>query len=372
MMKGKRFCLSDRAAVFLGLGLLLAAGLFALLWPHTEFSDAERRYLSASPSVPSLTAWKTDKEVESYLSDRVPFRPVLVGLDSCVQVATGRRTLLETWPVAGAFLEQPVKGTADKTARRLEQFGALAEKTGATWQVVVPRSHGYLLKDRMNGLLKTQYETEDTIYEVLEADDHFIDALPAGTDAEETYYRTDHHWTLAGAWLAYKACCEADGLPVIPLEDFELSSFDGFYGTTRSRSGLPALRGDTLECAEPAGTVTMTVLDDGTVYDHLIFPEQAETYDGYAVYLNGNHGMIEIVNPDAPGGTLLIYKDSFANCLLPLLAADYSRIVAVDARYYAGTFSQAAEAAGKVDKVLFVYSPDSLVNDTSVAGKAGR
>ena len=90
------------------------------------------------------------------------------------------------------------------------------------------------------------------------------------------------------------------------------------------------------------------------------------------MYLNGNHGMAEIMNPDAPGGTLLVYKDSFANCLLPLLAADYSRIVAVDARYYAGSFSEAAASAGKVDKVLFIYSPDSLVNDTAVAGKAGR
>ena len=55
-----------------------------------------------------------------------------------------------------------------------------------------------------------------------------------------------------------------------------------------------------------------------------------------------------------------------------MLAADYRRIVAVDARYYAGTFSEAAAAAGKTDELLFVYSPDSLVNDTSVAGKAGR
>ena len=219
-MKGKRFCLSDRAAVLLGLGLLLAAGLFALLWPHAEFSDAERRYLSASPSVPSLSAWKTDKEVESFLSDRVPFRPVLVGLDACAQVATGRRTLLETWPVAGAFLEPPVAGTTEKVERRLQQFGALAEKLDVPWQVVVPRSHGYLLKDKMNGLLRDRYETEDTIYTALEADGHFIDALPAGTDPAEVYYRTDHHWTLAGAYLAYRACCEADSLPVYPLESF--------------------------------------------------------------------------------------------------------------------------------------------------------
>jgi len=370
-MKEKRMRMNDRLAVTLGLCLLLAAGLYALLWPHAEFSDAERRYLSASPSAPSLTEWKTDRETESYLSDRVPFRPALVAADACVQVATLRRTLLETWPVAGAFLEQPVSGTAEDVRKRLSQFEALADKTGVPWQVVVPRTHGWLLKDRMNGLLKARYEEENAIYEALAENAHFVDALPAGTDAEEAYYRTDHHWTLAGAWKAYEACCAADGLPVHPLSDFTLTEYPGFFGTTLSRSGLPAFSGDTLLCAEPGGEVAMT-LEDGTRYDHLIFPEQTETYDGYAVYLNGNHGILEITNPEAPGGTLLVYKDSYANCLLPLLAADYSRIVAVDVRYCRRPFSEFAENAGEVDKILFVYSADSLLNDTSVAGMAGK
>ena len=370
-MKEKRFGLSDRTAVLLALGLLLAAGLFAMLWLHSDFSDAERRYLSPAPSAPSLTSWKTDKETESWLSDRVPFRNVLVGMDASAAVLTGRRTTLEAWPVAGVFLEQPVTGSAKTVARRLEQFGKLADSLNAPWQIVVPRTHGWLLRGKMNGLLRMQYEAEGKIYEVLEADSHFLDVLPDGTNPEEVYYRTDHHWNLEGAARAYAAVCRADGLPVYSLEEFSVSRYDGFYGTTRSRSGLPAFRGDVLECAEPKSGVRM-ILEDGQTYDRLIFPERAETYDGYAVYLDGNHGMLEIINENVPGGTLLVYKDSFANCLLPLLAADYRRIVAVDARYYAGSFSEAAAAAGEVDKVLFIYSPDSLVNDTSVAGKAGR
>ena len=367
-MKGKRFCIGDRTAVLLGLCLLLSMGLFALLWPQAEFIDAERRYRSSAPSVPSLTDWKTDKETEAFLADRVPLRSVLVAVDSLAEVATGRRTELEAWPVAGAFLEKPVKDPEGKTARRLSQFETLAEKLGAKWQVIVPRSHGYLLRGKMNGLLKALYEQESRIYDTLAADSRFLDVLPDGTEAGEVYYQTDHHWTLQGAWLAYAACCRADGLPVYSLEEFQRSSFPGFFGTTKSRSGLPGLRGDTLECAEPKAPVTMTA--DGETFDHLIFPERAETYDGYAVYLDGNHGMTEILNPSAPGGTLLVFKDSFANCLLPLLAADYRRIVAVDARYFTGSFSQAAEAAGDVDKALFVYSADSLINDTSLAGKA--
>ena len=370
-MKGKRFGLSDRSAVILALSVLLAAGLFAMLWPHGNFSDAERRYLSPAPSAPSLADWKTDRETESWLSDRIPFRSVLVGVDSCAEVLTGRRTLLEAWPAAGAFLEQPVNGSQKTTERRLQQFSALAESLDASWQIVVPRTHGWLLRGKMNSLLRRQYESENEIYETLEKDGHFIDALPEGTDPEEVYYRTDHHWNLEGAYRAYAAVCEANGLPVYDPADYRISRFEGFFGTTRSRSGLPAFRGDVLECAEPENSIRMT-LESGETYDHLIFPEQAQTYDGYAVYLDGNHGLLEITNPEAPGGTLLVFKDSFANCLLPLLAADFQRIVAVDARYYSGTFSEAAATAGKVDHVLFVYSPDSLVNDTAVAGKAGK
>ena len=181
-MKEKRLRLSDRMTVILALGILLAAGLYALLWPHPDFSDAERRNLSAAPSAPSLTAWTTDKETESWLSDRVPFRSVLVGIDSGAEVLTGRRTLLETWPVAGAFLEQPVAGSAKTVERRLQQFGKLAESLDAPWQVIVPRSHGWLLRGRMNGLLRMQYETEGEIYRALEADGHFLDVLPDGTD----------------------------------------------------------------------------------------------------------------------------------------------------------------------------------------------
>ena len=371
-MKTNKPVFRDAAAVLLTLALLLAAGLYALLWPHPDFSDAERRYLTEAPGVPSLVSWKTDQEVEDYLSDRVPFRSVFVGTDAVLRTVLGERTQLDAWPVADAILEQPVSGSPAVVSRRLEQFEALAERLGVPWNIIVPETHGYLLRDRMNVLLRAQYQEEEKLFEPLKADSRFLDVFPPETDPAEVYYRTDHHWTLAGAYRAYLACCDAAQLPALTLDDYSLTRFSGFFGTTQSRSGLPPLRGDTLVCAEPQGPVRLTLPEQDQTYDHLIFPERAETYDGYAVYLDGNHGMLEIINENAPGGTLLVYKDSFANCLLPLLAADYSRIVAVDVRYYTGTFSDAAAAAGPADRLLFLYSLDSLVNDTALARKAGH
>ena len=81
---------------------------------------------------------------------------------------------------------------------------------------------------------------------------------------------------------------------------------------------------------------------------------------------------IEIENPAASERTLFVCKDSFANCVLPFLTANYSRIVAADARYLSGTLNEALEAAGDVDEVLFIYSLDSLATDTSILRKIKR
>ena len=367
----KHFRLPDGFAVAMGLAILLAAGLFAAFWPQADFSDHERRYLASTPSVPSLTDWETDQEIESYLSDRIPFRRWLVAIDSMVNTLTGRRTQLETWPVDGVYIEQPVDGDVNTVQKRLSQMADNAAKADAPWSVIVPPTHGYLMRDGMSPLMQSAYEKEAVLYDALEAAGETVLLRDPFAGVDGVYYATDHHWTLKGAYLAYEAYCRRVGLEPAPLEAYELTSFENFYGTTYSRSGMPFARADTLDCAQPAG-VRMKVLDDDTEYDTLIFADQASTYDGYAVYMNGNHGLTEILNPNAPEGTLMVFKDSFANCLLPLLSANYSRIVAMDARYYSGNFSDAIGAAGEVDRVLYLYSLDSLINDTVVARKIAR
>ena len=42
--------------------------------------------------------------------------------------------------------------------------------------------------------------------------------------------------------------------------------------------------------------------------------------------------MLEITGSEKNGKTLLLIKDSFANCMIPFLAEDFEKIVAVDLR----------------------------------------
>lgn len=372
-MKEQKHLLPDRLAVYGGLGLLLALGLCALLL-RQDFSAWERRNLTGLPQSVSLTSWTLNEDLEDELSDQVPGRRLLVNLYAEAQVLTGRAQQLEAWPDGDCFLEQPVAGSAEQAARRAAQLRELAGEIPCLF--LVPPGSGMLRMDGMPALVRSVYAGEEKLYRTVTQDDCFV---PAGVrfsgaissgEAGQLYYRTDHHWTLDGAYLAYLAYCEKAGLTPADLSAFTLTEYSPFYGTTYSRSGLPFARADTLKCAEPSWPVTFSVPAEGIGTDHLIFPEEAGTYDGYAVYLKGNHGVLEIRSPEAETGeTLVVFKDSFANCFLPFLTRHYARIIAADARYMDGSFRDVLDAAGQADRILYLYSLDSLVNDTAITRK---
>ena len=50
------------------------------------------------------------------------------------------------------------------------------------------------------------------------------------------------------------------------------------------------------------------------------------------MFEGGNQAVLEISGGAENGKTLLLIKDSFANCMLPFLAEDFEKIVVVDLR----------------------------------------
>ncbi len=374
-MKQKKI-LPDGLAVYGSLALLLLLGVAAFVF-RTDFSVWERRFLAETPANYSITDWTLQTDLETYLSDQIPFRRTLVNTHALLETATGRAVQLDAWPQMDGegnlrFIEKPVSATSEAVQKHMDALEALAGDL--PHRFLTPPTAGSLLRDQMTGVRSAVYDGDAELYKEVFQRENAVRVLAdfAVTPNAELYFRTDHHWNLSGAWTAYQCYCEAAGLTPAEKTQFTWVTGDSaprFYGTTYSRSGLPFAKADALEYAEPLFPVTLRVLDDGTEYNHLIFPEEADTYDGYAVFLKGNHGLIEIENPAAPERTLFVCKDSFANCVLPFLSANYSRIVAADARYLSGTLNDALKEAGQVDEVLFVYSLDSLATDTAILRK---
>ena len=109
-----------------------------------------------------------------------------------------------------------------------------------------------------------------------------------------------------------------------------------FYGVYCGQSALP-LAPDTLCYLEN------DILRGCTVYDYETDTEipvydlaAAEGNDAYALFLSGSKSLLTITNPQAKTGReLIVFRDSFASSLAPLLAEGYAKITLVDIRYVA-------------------------------------
>lgn len=360
----KKLCLYG---ILLG---LLALGVFTLLFPGEDFSMQERRYLAHAPENYSLTQWTLKDDLESFLSDRLPLRNAFVGVSSVYDLALLRRTQQDVWAVKGMLVERPIEADTGALQRSLDRMATLAEENGLSAQMILVPSAGAVLSKAMPSHLARLYRPEVQAHEAAAANPLVIPMQGLlSSNAKDTYFKTDHHWSLSGAYMAYEAYCAANSLAALPLDQFRLVEYPGFLGSTYSRSGLFRWESDTLRSAEPESGITFTIPGEAEARASLMFPNSFQSWDPYTVFMNGNPGFSTIENINAPEGHLLVLKDSFANTLLPLLSAHYSRITVVDLRYYAGNFQAALAQAGTPEKVLFCYSLDSVLNDTSVQRK---
>ena len=193
-----------------------------------------------------------------------------------------------------------------------------------------------------------------------------FDLIPALGGKQDLYYRTDHHWTSAGAYTAYKAFMEEKGRVYPATDAFTVESHDGFYGSTYSRSGLWLTKPESVELWKTETAFTVTNSEAEEPHRGLFYEERLEELDKYTVYLDGNHSLVTIHNPDAAGkGNLLVIRDSYANCLGTFLAHSYETVTMVDLRYYKKPVSELL-AAENYEDVLVCYSIGNFMTDENI------
>ena len=86
----------------------------------------------------------------------------------------------------------------------------------------------------------------------------------------------------------------------------------------------------------------------------------------YTVYLDGNHSLVRLENPDAlTDDTLVVVRDSYSNSLGCFLTETYGTVILVDLRYYRQPVSELC-AAEHADRVLVCYSIGNFMSDTNI------
>ncbi|MBE5781320.1 MAG: hypothetical protein E7328_05805 [Clostridiales bacterium] len=354
-------------ALFAGfLGLMFLGYLFL---PKADFSEKEKRNLQSAPAltVETLTDGTFSKEAESYAADHMPMRDALVSLGAYYRRALGLGGTEEIYTFKGdRLVERPVVYDAAAVKKNMAAIDRFTQKAAGQVDVMLIPSAGYVQKHLAEGnqLTFTDGEQIGKIYESLPDSVAAVDVItPLMAESERSYYRTDHHWTSRGAYLAHKAYLEQKGKEALPQSAYKVETVGGFYGSTYARSGLWLTPPDDLEIWHSGGEFTVWNADSNATVGTLYNRENLSSADPYTVYLDGNHSLVRIKNPKGTGKLLLI-RDSFSNCLGTFLADSYAEILLVDLRYYKGGMDSILEEG--FDDILIAYSLSNFMTDPNI------
>lgn len=358
-----------RYLLLLAVIMTLLVLLIGLLIPDRAFSDTENRNLAQFPALTgaSLTDGSWFAGVNSWFNDQFPLRDGWISLRSGWQRLTGLKESGQVLLGKDCLLSVPETPNVPALAETTDAINAFAAAypTVRMTAMLVPGAAA-TLPDRVPKGAPTRDQLADVRQtEAALSGVTCIDAatvLSAHTD-EYIYYRTDHHWTTLGAYYAFEAAAAQMNLTAPAFTFYPVST--DFQGTLSSRSGCGDYT-DTVEIAAPCLDgfyYYVTCGEDGEKCCSMFRSDALSQKDKYTVFFGGNYAKVEICTTAESGRTLLLFKDSYANSFAQFLLPCYDRIIMIDPRYYYGA---ADSLMNGVTDVMFLYSADTLVVDTSL------
>lgn len=181
---------------------------------------------------------------------------------------------------------------------------------------------------------------------------------------DDVYYHTDHHWTTpGGAFLAYEAYCESQGIAAVKPPEELLKVVPGFLGTNYSKSKHFGTEPEPLYYYDFPNQLTVySYQNDDSILEEpgpLMDTSKFEEYDKYAAFLRGNNGYSVLEGNGK--GSILVIKDSYGNSFVPYLIENYETIGIIDLRAWFDVDQTIKE--GNYDNLLVLYSFESFTSD---------
>ena len=373
--------------VFIGFFVLISGA--SLIIKDREFSPNENRYLAETPELSwdNILSGKFQDGLEDYLRDQVCFR------DGWITVKTGIQKACGDTDIGGAYVgkdgydfekitpEDVDEKQVDRNIKAVEDYFMTASETIDKQKLsflLVPTS-GLVMQEKLpkNARLLDQAKYIDQVQKAMK-DYNFVDVRDTLMDHndEYIYYKTDHHWTSAGACLAYDVWSERTGGEA-ETEDGLVKNVvsDKFRGSLYSKildadSAYDEIWTYGLQKDDAFGSKDCTVtIDEKQQLDSIYDDEMLQKKDKYAYFLSGNYGQVHIQNQKAAskakGKNILIIKDSFANSFVPFVTQDYENIYMVDLRYYNGDMKSYLQEHNITD-VLVLYNISNFISDRNL------
>ena len=165
---------------------------------------------------------------------------------------------------------------------------------------------------------------------------------------EPIYSRTDHHWNPLGAYYAAEKLCAAAGAEYTPV------SRSGYVGSMYTYSKDVHLYNDaetfTMYISPNADKLKTTYYNTGfggAYSGDLFVSRKAASF--YCSFLGSDDRIAKIETDCKNGRTLVIFKQSFGNALVPFLTSGFETIYVCDMRFFELNGVQFCKDVGATD-----------------------
>lgn len=357
--------------------VILVTATLVFLLPKEPFSADENRMLTAFPSFSqsSLLEGEYTAQIASYLRDRMPSRSELLKTKALAEYALFKQENNHVIIAANSYLIKRFAYTDGQLATFRENVQRIVELKKVLSTPGKPAV--FLCAPRAVDILGHRYSkmlaepSERSPWHILSGADpdaitlqeRFSQSVSRG---EKIWFHTDHHWTAAGAYYAYEALGAVLGYTPLPRDSFlpvEVSRT--FLGTSYSACQFPFVRPDTVIAMRYAGDTayTCTNMLTGQRQTGFYVEEALAGKDHYQYFLGANTAHLRIQkDTEKPRPTLLLIKDSYAQCLVPYLARHFD-IELIDLRYFRGDATETVREIlqnGQYAGTLILCNADTL------------
>ena len=369
----KRYSTSLIAAF---LALMLFFTSFSIFGEKKDFSEKENRALQTLPalSVQAIDDGSFQEEYNDYLSDQFEFRDFWVKAKTTLMLSLGKKDINGIYVGKDGYLIEKYSAdafdaeTIDYNIEVLADFLNAAAAQGIGTSLAFVPSKADAIPDKLP-TFTIPYDSSFVparMRTLLDAKVHFPDLRQTliSHKGEYIYYKTDHHWTSRGAYYAYAALMGTNLQTPLGQEQFAQKEVTtDFFGSDydKLQRGNTA---DTIFCFD-SGCKVDVLYSDGTRAASLFDEAALATKNKYDYFLGGNDAKIEINTSTKNGKTLLLIKDSYSNCLVPMLAEHYERIVMLDLRYMTDDVGEILESE-KPDDLFVIFNTESFMKDDNM------
>ncbi len=355
--------------------LCACIGLVNLYIPDQASSDIENRSLAQFPVINKDHILKglTMKDMENWFSDQFIQRNEMIQFKYQIQKKTGIKKIENVYLTERGLIEAIEPANDTELDRNLNAMNAFYQenKLNTVFLLAPNAANIYQNLCPYDAEAIDQNKQMDLVFSSLDENIQVVDVRQMFKEHnhEKLYYKTDHHWTTLAAYYAYS---------LLPLEPVPLDQYDvmkvteDFSGSLSHVVGSDDLK-DSIEIYAPKKAVDYLMTNEALgVKSRTVYDDKAlKTQDAYSVFLGGNYSMIKLEMDNDSSKHLLIFKDSYANSLIPFLIPHFRTITIIDPRYYYEDIRSVIKS-DMITDIYYIYNSNTFVQDTSLADVIGQ